>query len=373
MAWRYLLQRYTESGWGEFLHTELPLSNISVTNNLSATDELTAEVSPAMAGLKDSAGNPLFDEWGTAVWAEEDGDIKGGGILVSSQAKDATWGLRCIGLSGYPYGMPYTGTGYVGVEVDPLDVVRAAWTHLQSQPWGNLELEIPDLKTGLKIGTKMEQIEFDTENGPISFEAGPIKMNSYETHDLGNFIGDLVEETPFDYREVHWWDGSEIRHKLDWGYPRLGRRLTDYRFVLGENILAEPSIDRDGSRYASGALVLGAGNGRTMIRGYAHRNSGKIRRVHVIEKKNLRSITAANRYAEQYIKTSIVSGSVTTVTLVDRGDGVARAIRPGDEIPLNLTTDWQQLVIWCRVNSVNYTPDTSDDVTLNIVRSDQVS
>jgi hypothetical protein len=373
MAWRYLLQRYNGTGWGEFLHTELPLTDVSITLGLNSTDELTAQVTPAFASLKDDAGRPLFDEYGTAIWAENDGDIRGGGILVGSSLVGPKWGLRCTGLAGYPYGMPYTGSGYLGVEVDPMDTWRAAWDHLQSQPGGNLALQISQVKSGLKVGVKLEQISYDTESGPIAFESGPIKMNWYETHDLGEYISDLAEATPFEYRERHWWEGSEIKHALDAGYPRLGRRLTDMRFALGENIFASPAMDRDGSKYASDALVLGAGNGRTMIKGYAHNNTGKIRRVAVVEKKQVRTIAAANSYALAWVKRSIVSGSISTVLLRNHPHAPVTAIKPGDEIPLNVSDDWTDQLIWCRVNSIQISPDSSDDATLTVVRSDQVS
>lgn len=375
MGWRYLLQRHNGSaGWGEFIHTDLPLINPSITLGLSSTDELTASVSPALAGLKDDLGRPLFDEWGTAIWAENDGDIRGGGIVTKSTLNGPRLEVRCIGLAGYPYGMPYTGSGYLGVEVDPADVWRAAWSHLQSFSDGNLELEIPStFKTGLKIGTKLQQIEFDTESGPISFESGPIKMNWYETHDLGEFISDLAEATPFEYREKHWWEGSEIKHALEPGYPRVGRRLTDMRFALGENILASPSIEGDGSKYASDALVLGAGNGRTMIKGYAHNDTGKIRRVMLDERKNIKSISAANSRAYGLVKAALVSGSVSTVTLRNHPHAPVTAIKPGDEIPLNLKDDWIDTLLWCRIQSIQLNPETSDDAVLSLVRSDQVA
>ena len=373
MAWRYLLQRFNGNGWGDFLHTELPLRDVSITLGVNSTDELTAKVSPALASLRGDDGLPLFDEWGTAVWAENDGDIRGGGVLTTSQLAGPEWSLRCIGLAGYPYGMPYTGSGYLGVEVDPMDTWRAAWDHMQTQPGGNLELQISAVKSGLKVGTKLEQIEYDTESGPISFESGPIKMNWYDTHDLGDFIADLATATPFEYREKHWWEGSEIKHALEAGYPRLGRRLTDMRFALGENILASPTIDRDGSKYASDALVLGAGNGRTMIKGYAHNDTGKIRRVVLEEKKSLKTIASANSRAQALVKAALVSGSVSSVILRNHSHAPVTAIKPGDEIPLNLSDDWTDQLLWCRVNSIQLNPDASDDATLSVVRSDQVS
>lgn len=373
MAWRYLLQRMNGDGTqGEFIHTELPLSDVSLTSNLSATDELTATCSPALAAMKDSAGNPIFTEYGTAIWAEDDGDIKGGGIVVHSSAAGPKWSLQCTGLHGYAYGMPYTDSWF-GVEIDPFDVYREVWRHLQAKEGGNLGLSIPQtIKTGLKIGVELEQAEFDTQSGPISFEAGPVKLNWYDTHDLGNFIADLVKSTPFDYRENHAWSGSDIVHWMELGYPRLGRRLEEMRFVVGENIFVPIDVDRDGTAYASEVMLLGAGSGRTMIRGYAAQNTGKLRRVRVLEDKAVKSVTKANTLAAFDLKASLITNDITSVQVADHPHARIAGIRPGDEIRLQTDGEWQDLDVWCRVLSKTITPDASDTATLGLILSDKV-
>lgn len=374
-GWRYLLQRHTGSGWGDIIHTDLPLQNVSVTSNLTATDELTAEVSPALGSMRDSAGRPIFDEWGTAIWAELDDQIVGGGIVVNSTAVGPKWSLRCIGLAGYPYGLPYTGSWF-GVGVDPLDVFRKVWTDIQAEPGGNLEVVVDPLLSGLKIGVELKQVDFDTQNGPVSFEAGPIKLNWYETHDLGTFVSNLADETPFEYRERHAWNsaGTGLTHRIELGYPRLGRRITDMRFVYGENIFETPSIERDGSQYASDILVLGAGSGRTMIKGQAHQATGKIRRVLVDEQKQIKSLGSANGWAMARLKKALILDTVSSVTVRDSALASVSGIQPGDEFFLQTDSDWNEdLAFWVRVESKTLSPDASDDAVLSIVRSDQVS
>lgn len=373
---RYLLQRMRGDGTqGEFLHTEVPLTDVSVTENLSATNELTATITPAMATMKDVNGQPLFDEWATAIWEERDGLIRGGGVITHCSMVGSKFQLQCIGMHGYIFGMPYT-ESWFGVEIDPFDVYREVWRHVQAQPGGNINLQIPaDQKTGLKIGTKLDQVEFDTQNGPVSFESGPVKLNWYETHDLGSFVQDLSENTPFDYREINEWNAAQngIDHRMELGYPRLGRRLTDMRFVVGENIIAVPQIDRDGTRYASDTLVLGAGSGRTMIKGYAHQDTGKLRRVLVDDSKQIRSLTAADQRARSLLKIAMVSGSLTSIVVRNHPNAEVSAIRPGDEAFIQIDGDWGDVAFWCRVTSIQRSPDKSDDATLTVIRSDQVA
>lgn len=369
-GWRYLLQRLRGDGTeGEFLDIDLPLTDVQIKNGLSSTNELTGKIAPGIPRLKG-----LFDEWGTAIWAEAAGEIRGGGIITQIQPAGEQLQLQCVGMHGYIFGMPYT-ESWFGVEIDPADVYREVWRHVQAQPDGNIGLQIPaDFKTGLKIGTQLDQVEFDTQSGPVSFEAGPVKLNWYETHDLGQFVTDLATNTPFDYRETNSWNaaGDGVIHQVELGYPRLGRRLTDMRFVFGENIVQTPSIGRDASKYASDVLVLGAGSGRTMIKGYAHQASGKLRRVLVDDSKQIRSLTAADQRARLLLKTSLVSGELTTVTLRNTGMAPTAAIRPGDEAYIQIESDWDSAAFWCRIMSVTLSPDAGDDAVLGLIRSDQV-
>jgi hypothetical protein len=378
-GWRYLLQRYSGTAWGEFLHTDLPLTNVSIMDNLTATNELTAEVSAGVAGMKAADGRPLFEEWGTAIWAEDSsGDIRGGGILETAPHTGQTKSLRCIGLSGIPFKQPYgDGTGTDStffVETDPLAIHEHVYNWLQAKPGGDVGLEIGACSSPVKIGYKLDQVEFDTESGLIGLEAGPFKLNWYETHDLGPVVQDLAETTPFDYREVHWWDGDTLRHKLERGYPTLGARLDHLRFVVGENILVQPSVEPPTNGPVTDVMVLGAGNGRTMIRGYATQPTGRIRRVLLEERKDLKLIAQADRRAAVLLKQALVAGrQVSGITLRDSSYAPITSIRPGDEVPLQLDDEWSDEFMWCRVTNIQLAPDQSDDASLTLVRTDQVA
>jgi hypothetical protein len=367
--WRFILAAIDGSGNPEtILHPDLPLLGSSVTNPVSATPELRGRLEPYDPSIAE-----MISEWGTAIYAEASGQIRGGGIVVRATPSGPRLDIECIGLTGYPNGMPYTGSWF-GVEIDPLDVYREIWRHLQAAPGGDLGLVIPDTMTGRKIGTELEQEEFDTESGPISFEAGPVKLNWYETHDLGQEIEDLSKNTPFDYLEIVEWDGDNIGHRVELGYPRLGRRRNDLRFVVGENILAGPPTPRDGDLYANEMEVLGAGAGRTMIRGRASLpRGGRLRRVAVEQVKSLRTIRAANARAMSLLKQRIELGDVTDVTVLDHPHAPLGSFRAGDEILIEWDHDWQEdLEFWVRVQSITLTPDSGTDMTLSVIRSDKV-
>ena len=372
-GWRYLAQRLDGTGdTGPLIDVDLPLNDVVFTDRLSGPMELTGTIDPAFTRLKDSSGQPLLTEWGTAIWAEEDGVIVGGGILETPSFLGPKLSITCTGYAGYPYDMPFLGS-YAGVEVDPLDVFRTIWAHIQAQPGGNLGLNVSTVTTPKRIGTVLEQVEFDTQSGPVSFEAGPIKLNWWQTHDLGGEIDKLAKETPFEYRERHQWEGDTIKHYLDVGYPRLGRRIDKGRFVIGENIHVIPKVDRPGDIYASEILALGAGEGRTMLMATRRRATGRLRRVAVVEDKSARSLRAVGSLAatEEAWRKNV--DTISELVLVDHPNAPMGSVKPGDEIYVEGELDWLEIAGWMRVLSTSLRPASGNAMTLAVTPADRIS
>ena len=371
-GWRYLAQRLTGEGDdGELLDVDLPLNDVSLTDVLSGPTQLSGTIEPSFSKLM-VGGAPLLNEWGTAIYAEEDGNIIGGAILTASGFVGPKWSLDCMGFSGYLYDMPYLGSWF-GVEIDPLDVVREMWTHAQGQPSGDLGMIVSSLDTGLKIGVELEQVEFDTESGPISFESGPVKLNWWQTHDLGGEMDKLAKETPFDYHERHQWEGDTIKHYLDFAYPRMGRRHNQLRFVAGENVHVVPSVDRNGDDYASEILALGAGEGRTMKMAQLRRSTGRLRRVGIVEDKSARSLKAVQSVAATDMAWRKNLDVVSEIILVDHPHAPMGSVKPGDEIYLEGRLDWMELGVWVRVLSTTLQPANGNAMTLAVTPADRVA
>jgi hypothetical protein len=371
-GWRYLAEQLTGDGTqGELFELDMPLMDVEITKALSAPDMITATVAPEFKRLKGPNGRPLVEDWSTAIYAEADGDIRGGAILQRPSSDGPRLALECAGWAGYAHGMPYTDSWF-GVEIDPLDVHRHIWEHLQGKPGGNLGYEIDDTLTGLKIGVELEQVEFDTESGPVSFEAGPVQLNWYTTDDLGQKIDSLSKETPYDYREHHFWDGDTIRHRQELGYPRLGRRLSDMRFVIGENVQIIPNVSVSDD-YASEVLGLGAGEGRTMLRSHVTRPTNRLRRVAVVINKAARSQKSIDSVAKGELAWRHDALDVAEIVLMDHPNAPMGAVQPGDEIPLQGSTGWYDLDGWFRVQEVRIRPADANSVALTISRSDRNS
>lgn len=371
MAWRYLAQRLTGDGAGEFLDMSLPLSGVGVTETLSGPDRITGTVEPEVMRLKGPDGRPLLDEWSTAIYAEENGLIRAGGILTRSIFAQSRWTLDAMGFCGYANGMPYTGSEFF-VEEDPTNIFRHIWEHLQARPGGDIGLQVDGTTSPVRLGTELKQVEFDTQAGPVSFEAGPYKLAWYLTEDLGRNLDQLASETPFDYREEHAWNAAgDIEHHLRIGYPKLGTRRTDLRFVIGENVSAVPTVERDGDEYANEVLSLGAGEGRDMVRGGDARADGRLRRVAVVADKTARSKRAANALARRELAARQGLDEVTDITVRDHPHARVGSWQPGDEVRLQGEMGWVKVDMWVRILSSTISPADLSVARLTVQRSDK--
>lgn len=373
MAWRYVAQRMRgDGGFGEFIADDLPLTNVTIEEVLTGHHGLSASISPELSRLQGADGRPIFDEWKTAIWAMEDGteDVYGG-ILHHSGLDGPQWSLECIGYTGYATDMPYTDAKFF-VEVDPIDIFRHIWKHLQSQTGGDLGLQVADTKSGIIVGTELEQGEFDTEQGPLRFESGPYKLAWYQDHDLSSNLEQLAADTPFDWRERHYWQGDEIKHALDIGYPTLGQRRKDLTFIIGENVFLNPAIERDGEVYATEALVLGAGEGRKMLRGIARRDIDGLRRVAVVTDSSLRKQKQVDRRAEREVAARAQLEDISEIVVLDHPHAPLGAVGLGDEILLQGRAPWTDVEVWVRVLSRTRSPSESNKASLAVVRTDRL-
>lgn len=378
-GWRYFATRLHGDGTETLLDPDLPLEDVTVEDVLSGHNALSGRIEPAYARLLGPDGEPLLREYSTAIYAENDGDIRGGGILTSSGFEGPEWELEATGFTGYALDMPYTGSGYKGVKVDPIDAARVIWQHIQGQPGGNIGLEFDSTTTGGKvtIGTELKQVEFDSQSGPLSFESGPYKLNWFTNHDLAGDFDDLATSTPFDYHERHYWDASgKLRHHVTIGYPKIGRRRPELRFVFGVNIFEPPAVERDGENYASGTMVLGAGEGNTMIKSIrepATRPGGRLRRIAVVMDDTIKTRARADKRADQENQWRARLDDIESVVVRDHPNAPLGAVQVGDEIRLEGRGDWVTVDMWVRVLAISFQPENGQIAEYRVARTDKLT
>lgn len=382
MTWRYVATRLNGDGTETVIDPEVPLgSDATFTTNRNAPIEMSASISPEYRHLLDELGQPLLRKWSTAIYAEKDGEIRAGGILVDDSISGSTLSLDLMGFSGYPNGQPYTEGNtwppnpYPVNGIEPMDAVREIWRHLQAQPQGNLGVSVSNLNTGKLVGKMVAQGTYDTQNGPLSFEYTPFLLRWFETFDLGDAMSNIVENTPLEFQEEHAWnsDRSAIMHSIVFGYPRLGSRRNDYRFVAGENV-APPGVDPPGDEYASAILGLGAGEGSAMMRADTYRASEtRIRRALVFEDKSASTAGAINTSSQSELFAHAGVDEVTSIVALPEHVRQLQGIRVGDEVRLLGDTPYRSnLDMWVRIESKTETP-ASGALEFGVTRTDRLA
>ncbi|NHN55767.1 hypothetical protein G9U51_08255 [Calidifontibacter sp. DB0510] len=153
-GWRYFATRLNGDGTETYLAGDLPLKDVQISQVLSGVDNLDATVPVEHDRLR-AAGVDygIFVPWSTAVYAELDGVIRAGGIVVDVDLDGPSLKLSCDGFTGYLSGMPYGDVTNL-VQVDPLKVAGMIWGHVQSQPGGNLgiRLDIDPPTSPIRLG-----------------------------------------------------------------------------------------------------------------------------------------------------------------------------------------------------------------------------
>lgn len=368
MAWRFLAQRALT---GEWLHIDLPLRDVQLTWTLSGPDALTAVLDPELVSLVADDGRPVFDEWGTFVYAEHDGLIRLGAIVTRSAFEGSAWTIECAGFATYPKGLPYL-YDYQRDSVDPLDVAREIWRHVQGQPDGDLGVVVDSTKSPVRLGTSPKHVPLTTDDGSASTgDNEKYKLVWWEAKDCGDEIDGLAKATPFDYHEEHRWSGDDVAHRIRLAYPRLGRRRDDLRFMLGENIAAMPSPERPGDDFANETFGVGKGEGRDAKKVRLPKRDKRLRRCHVFTQSSVGSEKQLRALASRDLAQRSQLLQLSDVTVIDHPNAPIGAVQVGDDIRVQGELPWLGLLdLWVRVTSYTIAPYSGDTVALTVLRSD---
>lgn len=377
--WTYIAQRAITNEW---LHWELPLSDVSLTDTLSGPTALDAVLQPeirGLAGVLASDGRPLFEQWSTIIYAVADGVIRSGNILVHSAPGDGgAWNIETAGFTSYPTGLPYIGD-YQRDSVDPLDVVREIWSHVQGQPDGDLGVVVDNVTTPVRIGKKPRHVAFTTSSGEqVDFEADEAyKLVWWEAPDCGGEIDKLAGQTPFDYREEHAWIGNteQVSHRVRIGYPRLGQRRTDLRFVEGENLAVKPTPELAGDEFCNGVWGVGKGEGSKAVHVPVVKRDGKLRRVKVLTSSSVDSKDRLRMLCQQELDTHNPMLQLAEVHIRDHANARLGDWQVGDDIRVQFSSSWVlgDVDLWCRITSSTVKPDDPELAVLTLARSDSFS
>lgn len=350
---------------GEILNWNLRMQDISVQYTLSGPNVLSGTISPENLNLNVAA----YDSWATWLHLELDGRIMCSGILEPTSLDGPSIKVECEGPTGYAHGIPFLGE-ISEIGIDPTDVVRRLWDHVQSYPTGKIGLNVDQTTKTPKdrwLGTPAPAATEDNPNP----EASPYQLDWWDPKDIGDEINNVAKDAPFDYIERDVWndDKTNVLHYMDFGYPRLGRFRDDLRFAEGENITASVPLEEISDQYASHVIVLGAGEGSARIRGEHSGSVGdRLRRVVTVTDTSITTVDRANQVAKDEWNRRQARYSFDKITI----DGSHRNAKIGtfscgDDIAVQGKFAWVgRVTINHRITAYTWTPSTRlVDLTLS--------
>lgn len=376
---RFLVQEVLSRRWVSW---EFGLREPEIAWNVNTANEITGKVDAReLADLG-------IDEWSHYLHVEQNGEIRCSGIILPWTPGGPEITITAAGVTRYPQGLNYQGNftlgSPAGQNIDPLDVVRHCWAHLQTYPDGKLGVLVADTKSPVRIGEPERESNFVANAGTaqeeeVAFTSGPYLLKWWEETDIGKEIDDLAKETPFDFREAPRWNAArnDVEQWIELGYPRLGRDLgaSGRAFAQGENLIEALAPVEDDERYASEVVVLGKGEGTARVRGTVTTRVGKrIRRSALVEVKNADTTTRAQSLAAADLATRHGQLEVDEVHLLATHPlAPFGSFAAGDDIPVRMTVDgYGKVVIRHRITGFTWRPEVSD-MTAKTKRSDSFS
>ncbi|GAA1323763.1 hypothetical protein ACFSWE_09590 [Leucobacter albus] len=347
---RYLAQRPS----GEFVHTDIPLVDASPTWELSGPGGLDGYLAPDVGEAIAWDGHPVIDEWGTIIHLEQDGLIRGSWDVERVDYVGARLKVECRGVAGYPAGL-VARVDWSLIQVDPAQVFRDLWAHVQSYQDGNRRVTVVG-ETPVRIGTDERTVDFTTGAGEhVSFTAGPYRISEADATDVGRELDSLAADTPFDFTTHSSWnaDQSDVLHEIRIHYPKAGRRRHDLDFIQGDNITSVVPLEGSGDVWASEVLGIGAGEGKLALRRSMGKVSHRLRRTRVVEAKDVKSAARLDRIiADEYASIAPAPG-VDSIRVRDHPNAPIGAWQLGDEILIQTVQPhlgdyqgWHRIVAW---------------------------
>lgn len=320
-----------------------------------------------------------LDPYAYFFHVEIDNQIRGTGILLPPEFDDSTLNFECEGFSAAPHYSMYE-SEFSGIDLDPLNVVREIWNHVQSRAESQYGVVVSSDTSTVKLGDPATTETDDTTDPPTvrEIEAKPYTINWWDNKNCGAEIDSLASETPFDYLEMAKWNTTKTNVDLSikLGFPRVGIQRTELLFVdgEGENILGMVPVQEDPDHYASAVFVIGAGEGRAAIRGYAgERLANRVRRTFTVTDKSITTVARANAKArEQLLIRKNMNFDISEITIKAHHDNAPLgSYDAGDDILVRVYVPWllNETSAWYRILAWSYQP-SRDLVRLTLARSD---
>ncbi|MDU5379581.1 MAG: hypothetical protein E6132_05995 [Actinomyces sp.] len=336
---------------GKILATGIPI--VSPSPKFELNKAWSLDVTVPAAALASGLALEFLREWGCACWVDNGTQIVAGGILLQAPTITSEGDLRleCGGFLSYPVGQAWDAPRYDGIHVPVHQAVRMIWEHLIERSSLPVTVTIPT--TTVTVGKPEEHKEFTTSTGEdVSFDAGPWRLNQWQTHDLGKTLDDLRVEAVWEVRETHRLnqDTGRVDHTVEYSQG-FGARRHDIVLQVGLNVHPMPELE-GGLPYATHVFCVGAGEGeRTVVSPTLSRESVGLRRCVAVSDKGADSAKKATQTARSELALRRGGTRVKTFIMRETPGIPLSLISVGDWVQISGVTEWGAFSQWGRITS----------------------
>lgn len=348
----------------EVLSYDLPVKENTPIREVNGPGGVSGTILADVALARATDGRPLVQQWSTALYVVEDGEILCGGPVTNLSDKGDERTFIASGFTAWPNGTPFLDSYYPDDFESPVAAYRALWSHLQSFPDGNIGMNVDDDPTYLIVG-----------NGEA-----PYSIIQTEYRDVGAEMTNLLAAARIDYQETHTFTGGPdeaIRHAVRLGFPRLGaNRHSDTRFVEDENVIDVAEATYGGDDFSQDITVIGQGEGWAAIDdGMVQRRhvpDGRLRRAVVVADPSLTSSAQVVARAEDEYEARRDNAVVESFTIRDHPNARIRDLNPGDDVILTYTSRFETQVqtAYVRITSIEEPSSDPDTAVITCAPSD---
>jgi hypothetical protein len=126
--------------------------------------------------------------------------------------------------------------------------------------------------------------------------------------------------------------------------------------------------DGDGfDSFATDIILLGAGEGKDRVRGFAGRPWEGVRRYKVIEDEDVDSAGQADKEARAALARHRGDPRVGAITVVQHDNADLHALEPGDELQYYAETPHVTIDQWVKIIDIKDSPDQGDVAVITVV------
>lgn len=250
---RFILE---EARTGKILAYDLKVRQPQLMRKLSGPSAIEFMLDARDTSVWTEDGKPIvLKPWGHWCHVEKDDKIWASGLFQPSDIDPKTGMLqaRFQGFSNYPSKIPWL-EDWNPIAVDPFEIFRRVWKHLQSYPNGDLGVEVyPDFS-----GTQMlPGFSFDGDKFVQDFFA--IFIRAVDFVDCGDYLNKLARDIPFDFFEESSWNENHtaINKKIRLAYPRGGVDQENLLFQFGTNVIEGKSKIESEVQWVSDLIIRG--------------------------------------------------------------------------------------------------------------------